>query len=109
VTVTKTNMIDEMPCGYGTLRTTGVRIQNQVSRRPAQRSPQLQNLTNLIVKSCNIVNAPPSLEALSGARENALAQSESIVQSSRGGWSIWKYLEALARAAGVSERFAYGF
>jgi len=28
VTVTKTNMIDEMPCGYGTLRTTGVRIQH---------------------------------------------------------------------------------
>jgi hypothetical protein len=26
VTVTKTNIIDEMPCGYGTLRTTGVRI-----------------------------------------------------------------------------------
>jgi hypothetical protein len=26
VTVTKTNMIDEMPCSFGTLRTTGVRI-----------------------------------------------------------------------------------
>jgi hypothetical protein len=36
VTATKTNMIDEMPCGYGTLRTTGVRIRHQVSRRPAQ-------------------------------------------------------------------------
>jgi hypothetical protein len=36
VTVTKTNMIDEMPCGYGTLRTTGVRIRHQVSRRPVQ-------------------------------------------------------------------------
>ena len=33
VTVTKTNMIDEMPCGYGTLRTTAVRIRHQVSRR----------------------------------------------------------------------------
>ena len=31
VTVTQTNMIDEMPCG--TLRTTGVRIWHQVSRR----------------------------------------------------------------------------
>jgi hypothetical protein len=36
VTLTKTNMIDEMPCGVETLRTTAVRIQRQVSRRPAQ-------------------------------------------------------------------------
>ena len=63
VTVTMTNMIDEMPCGYGTLGTTGVRIWHQVSRRacaqvsaalevfcrPAQRSQQLQNLTILIL------------------------------------------------------------
>ena len=38
LTVTKTNMIDEMPRGYGTLRTTAVRIRKQVSCRPAQRS-----------------------------------------------------------------------
>jgi len=44
VTVTKTNMIDDMPCGCGTLRTTGVRIRHQVSaaldvsRRSALRS-----------------------------------------------------------------------
>jgi len=63
VTVTKTNMIDEMPCGYGTLRTTGVRIWHQVScracaevpaalevsHRPVQRFQQLQNLTIPIV------------------------------------------------------------
>jgi len=35
VTVTKTNMIDEMPCAYGTLRTTALRIRHQVSRRAA--------------------------------------------------------------------------
>jgi hypothetical protein len=33
VTVTKTNMIDEMPCGCGTLRTAGVRIWHQVCDR----------------------------------------------------------------------------
>jgi hypothetical protein len=33
LTVTKTIMIDEMPCGYGILRTTGVRIWHHVSRR----------------------------------------------------------------------------
>jgi hypothetical protein len=85
VTITKTNMIDEMPCGYGTLRTTGVRIRNQVSRRPAQRSLQLHTLTILKGKSCSILNAPPSLQVLSGACENSLAQSQSILQSSRGG------------------------
>jgi len=41
-TVTKTNMIDEMPCAYGTLRTTSLRIWHQVLRRAAQRSQLLQ-------------------------------------------------------------------
>jgi hypothetical protein len=93
VTVTKTNMIDDMPCRYGTLRTTGVRIWHQVSRRPAQRSPQLHNWTLLIVKSRSILDAPTSLQVLSGVRENALAQTESILQSSRGGG--WEHLEVL--------------
>jgi hypothetical protein len=44
-TVTKTNVIDQMPCAYGTLRTTALRIRHQVSRRAAQRSQLLQNLT----------------------------------------------------------------
>jgi len=38
VTVTKTNMINEMPGSYATLRTTSMSIRNQVSCRPAQRS-----------------------------------------------------------------------
>jgi len=106
VTVTKTNMIDEMPRSYGTLKTTGVRICHQVSRRaradvsaalevscrPAQRSQPLQNLTILIVKSRSILNAPPSLLVLSRECENALAESESTFQSSRGGW---EHLEEL--------------
>jgi hypothetical protein len=79
VTVTKTNMIDEIACGCGTLRTTGVRIRLQDSHRPVQRSPQLQNWTLLIVQSRSILNAPPSLQVLSPARENALAQSECIL------------------------------
>jgi len=114
VTVTKTNMIDEMPCGHGTLRTTGVRISHQltrracaevsaapeVSRRPAQSSQELQNLTIQIVKSRSILNAPPSLQVLSGARENALAESESTLQSCRGGW---EHLEVL-RSTGEGYR-----
>ena len=86
VTVTMTDMIDEMPCGFRSLRTTGVRIRHHVSSRPAQRSQQLQYFTILIVKSRIIQNAPPSLQVLSEARENPLVQSESTLQCSRGGW-----------------------
>jgi hypothetical protein len=38
VTVTMTNMIDELPSGYGALRTTDARIWHQVFHTPAQRS-----------------------------------------------------------------------
>jgi hypothetical protein len=100
VTITKTNMIDEMPCGYGSLRTTAVRIRDQVSCRPAQRFPQLQNLIILIVNFCNILNTPPSLKVFSGAREKALVESESTCQSSRGGW---EHLEVL-RSTGEGYR-----
>jgi len=106
-------MIDEMRCGYGTVRTTGVRIRHQVSHRactevlaalkvshrPAQRSQQLENVTILIVKFRNILNAPPSLQVLPGARENALAESESTLQSSRGGW---EHLEVLGSTGEVT-------
>jgi len=33
MTITKTNMIDDMPCGYATLGTTNERIQHHVFRR----------------------------------------------------------------------------
>jgi len=94
VTVTKTNMINEIPWGCGTLRTTAVRIRHEVSRRPAQRSQQVHNLTLLMVKSHSILDAPPSLQVLSGARENALAQSESTLQSSMGGWERLEVLRS---------------
>jgi hypothetical protein len=45
VTVILTNMIEEMPCAYGTLRTTALRILHQVSHRAVQRSQLLQSLT----------------------------------------------------------------
>ena len=89
-----------MRCGYGTLRTTGVRIQHQVYRRPAQRSQQLQSLTILIVTSHSILHAPPSLHELSGACANALADSEGTLESSYGGW---EHLELL-RSTGEGNR-----
>jgi len=94
VTVAKTNMIKEMSCGYGTVTTTGVGIPNQVSRRPVQRSSQLQYLTIPIVKSHSILNATPLLQVLSGARENLLAQSESSLPSSRGSWEHLQVLRS---------------
>jgi len=107
-------MSDEIPWGYGILSATGVRILHQVSRRacaevlafldvsrrPVQRSQLLQNLTILIVKSGCVLNGPPSLQVLSGARENALAESEITLQSSMGGW---EHLEKL-RSTGKSSR-----
>ena len=60
-------------------------------------------------QSCIILNIPPSLQVLSGARENALAESESILQSSRGAGSIWKCLEVQVRATRVSGRLEYSF
>jgi len=116
-------MINEMPCGYWTLWTTGVRIWHQVSRRacvkvsaglnvsrrPAMRSQQLQTLTILNDESHSILNTPPSLQVLSRASENAFAESGSSLQRSMGGLSVWKYLEVLVRATSVSGRFAFGF
>jgi len=102
VTVTKTNMIDDMPCAYGTLRTTALRIRHQISRRaaldvshrPVRRSHPLQYLTVLIVKSRSIRNAHPQLQVPSRATENALVESESTLQSSRRAWEHLEVLES---------------
>jgi len=123
VTVTKTNMINSMPWGCGTLRSTAVRIWNQVSRRactevsvdpevscrPAQRSQQLHNLTILIV---NLVASWMHLHNCRCSQEHLrmLLQSPRAHCTAPGGAGrIWKYLEALVRATGVSGRFACGF
>ena len=41
VTVTKRHMLEELPGGYGTLRTTGVRIWHILLHRAGQRSQLL--------------------------------------------------------------------
>jgi len=51
-----------------------------------QRSQLLQNLIILQVNSCSILNAPPSLQVRLEAPENALAESENTLLSSRGAW-----------------------
>jgi len=81
----ETNIIYEMACDYGTSRN---HRENTVpslgySGRPAQRSQQLRNLTILLAKSRSILNAPPQLQELPGAPENALGASESTSLSFR--------------------------
>ena len=75
-----------------------MRMWHQVSRRAAQRSQLLQNLTILQVNSGSILNAPPSLQVLLEAPENALAESESTLLSSRG---AWEHLEVLRSTSEV--------
>jgi len=60
-------------------------------------------------QSRSIQNTPPSLQVLSEASENALAEFESTLQNFRGAGNIWKYIEAVERVTGVSGRFAYSF
>jgi hypothetical protein len=48
-------------------------------------------------QSPSIINEPPSLQVLSGACQNALAESESTVQSSKRGW---EHVEVLRRTGG---------
>jgi hypothetical protein len=100
VTITKTNLIDEIACGYGTIRTTAVRMWHQFFPRAAQRSQLLQSLTILHVNSDSILNVPPSPQVLSDAPENALAESDSTLLSSRG---AWEHLEVL-RSTGEVDR-----
>ena len=85
-TVTKTITMDEMRFAYPALRSTALRIRHQVSHRAAPGSQLLQYWPILIVKSRSVLNAPLSLQVLPEAPGNALAESESTLQSSRGAW-----------------------
>jgi len=71
----------------------------KVSRRSAQRSQQLHNLTILSVKSRTILKAPPYLQVLSGAPQNTLPEFESTLLSSRG---VWEQLEVLGSTCEVA-------
>jgi hypothetical protein len=113
VTVTKMNMINQMPCTYGTLIATAVRIRHRVSHRAVQRSQLLsqsptdlhesslllQKLTIVQVISRSILNAPPYQQKLSGAPENSLAESECSFLSSR---VVWKHLGVLRSTGNVN-------
>jgi hypothetical protein len=63
-------------------------------------------LTILLAKSRSILNAPPQLQELSGAPENALGAPESTSLSFR---RAWEHLGAPVRLTGVPGRFTYAF
>jgi len=106
VIVTNANMIRTMAFGYGTLKTTAVRMPHQVwspknsctevsaalevsaplkvSHQLVQRSQQHQYLTLLYVKYPSLLNATLYLLELSESCENAPVASESMLLSSRG-------------------------
>jgi hypothetical protein len=65
-------MTDEMPSGYGNLRSTAERIWHQVFCRAVQRSHLHKNSTILLVKYWCILNATPYLQMHLGALEHAL-------------------------------------
>jgi hypothetical protein len=97
VTVTKTNMINEMHCGYGMLATTGVGIQHPGSHRVCavvSAAPKFHypNIQISLHPECTSITA-----GASGACENPLAESESTLESSRGGW---EHLEVHKRTGG---------
>ena len=60
---------------------------------------ELYCLSILFAKFRSILNAPLLLQVLSGALENALAESESTLLSSRG---VWEHLEVLRSTGEVS-------
>jgi hypothetical protein len=112
-----------MPSIY--VRTTAVSIPHQVSRQKQQQSHMLSIYpvevpSGLIVARClaliccelsglslleypiwSILNTPPELQMLSEAAENALAQSESTLLSSRGVWERLKVLRSTGEVAGT--------
>jgi hypothetical protein len=106
VTVTKMNMTAEMPCGYGTLTTTAVRIWHKVSHRPVQRSQLLQKLSILQGESwIHLHNGRWFQKYLTihvrSRRAIFLAPGEPV--------SIWKYFEVLVQLSGVSVTCVSGF
>jgi hypothetical protein len=62
------------------------------------KSQLLRNLSILFFKSHSILNAPLSLQVLSGAPENALSESESTLLTSSG---AWEHLQSLGSTGEV--------
>jgi hypothetical protein len=66
--------------------------------QPCTKIPAAPKFVYCNSQSRSILNAPPRLQVLSGGRENALPQSESTLQSCRGGW---EHLEVLSSSCEV--------
>ena len=116
VTLTKTNQIHEMPCGYRTLRTTAVRNTAlslpqscaevwSCSRSLSCSKIWLSYKSNLVASWMHLHNCRCFQEHL-----RMLLQSLRALCSAPGGpGSIWNHFGAPVRSTGVSGRFACGF
>ena len=116
VTLTKTNLIHEMPCGYGILRTTAVRntalslpqgctaVSNSSPSHTCSKIwPSYKS--NLVASWMHLHNCRCFQEHL-----RMLFQSLRTLPLAPGGpGSIWNHLGVPVRSTGVSGRFACGF
>jgi len=123
VTVTKVNLIHEMPRGYGTLTTTAVRLQHSVSCRAAPGSKLLSKSPGDLRRGLSYNNIWPSYKSNLVAswmhlhncrciqeRQRMLLQSLRALYLAPGKpGSIWIYFRAPVRSTGGSGRIGCGF
>jgi len=99
-TINKTNVIDSIPFGYGTLRTTAVRIQHLVSSRTAQRSQLLSKFPANLRWYLSYPIIWLSCKSNIGSLKNALAESKRTVLSLM---EAWEHPEVVRRTAKVAQ------
>jgi len=108
VTVTKPNLIYEMPCGDGTLGTTAVRILHKSPAEPHRALScskiWLSYMSNLVAFWMHLHNCSCFQEHL-----RMLLQSLRAPYLAPGAGSIWNDMRAPVRSIGVSDRFVCGF
>jgi hypothetical protein len=109
VTVTKMNLILEMPCGYGTqdplLWEYGTKSSADLCRGLSNSKIWLCSKSNLVAFWIHLHNCRFSQEHLT----ILLQCLRALCLAPGGPASIWNYLVALVMAAGVSGRFACSF
>jgi len=116
-------MIEEMPCGYGTLKSSLATVWHQVSSRPLQgsqlcsKSPADLHSCLICFKKCVFYQSTIIASWIRLLNNRCFDEHPRMFLHTlrelrfAPGWSgsIWKYLGALVRSTGVSGRFGCGF
>jgi len=95
VTVTKMNMIDDILCAYGTLRTTTVRIWHQVSDRAAQRSQQLTKSPTDRHRGLSCFKYDYPIHQIPSHPESTSRTAEAFRSPGEGACRIWEHIAFL--------------